>query len=49
MGALEEDGLVQIGQDKLEVHEFGRLLIRNIAMLFDAYLNSGQDRFSKTI
>ncbi len=49
MRALEEDGLVQIGQDKLEVSELGRLLIRNVAMLFDTYVNSEPDRFSKTI
>ena len=49
MSALEEDGLVHISQDKLEVSELGRLLIRNIAMLFDAYLDLGKDRFSKTI
>jgi oxygen-independent coproporphyrinogen-3 oxidase len=32
------DGLVSIQPDRIEVSEAGRLVIRNIAMAFDAYL-----------
>ena len=32
------DGLVSLQPDRIEVGEAGRLVIRNIAMAFDAYL-----------
>jgi oxygen-independent coproporphyrinogen-3 oxidase len=35
---LEEDGLVRLEDDRLEVTPPGRLLIRNIAAVFDEYL-----------
>ncbi len=47
---LEADGLVRRTTAGLEVTTVGRLLIRNIAMRFDAYLeNEKERRFSKTI
>ncbi|MBI4657841.1 MAG: oxygen-independent coproporphyrinogen III oxidase [Verrucomicrobia bacterium] len=47
---LEADGLVILTPDELIVTDVGRLLIRNIAMRFDAYLPKLQERrFSKTI
>ena len=47
---LEADGLVERTADHLSVTDLGRLLIRNIAMRFDAYLPKDQSRrFSKTI
>lgn len=47
---LEEDGLIEKTQEGLRVTQIGRLLIRNIAMRFDAYLSAEKDRrFSKTI
>jgi oxygen-independent coproporphyrinogen III oxidase len=35
---LAEDGLVQLGEDRIVVTPRGRLLLRNIGMVFDAYL-----------
>jgi oxygen-independent coproporphyrinogen-3 oxidase len=47
---LEEDGLIERSARGLEVTEAGRLLIRNIAMRFDAYLPAQKERrFSRTI
>jgi oxygen-independent coproporphyrinogen-3 oxidase len=36
--ALAADGLVQLSKDEIQVTPVGRLLIRNIAAVFDAYL-----------
>lgn len=50
MADLASDGLVITSSRGLEVTEIGRLLIRNIAMLFDHYLPKKEERrFSKTI
>jgi oxygen-independent coproporphyrinogen-3 oxidase len=50
MADLEADGLVRRNASGLEVTDLGRLLIRNIAMRFDAYLpKETERRFSKTI
>jgi oxygen-independent coproporphyrinogen-3 oxidase len=47
---LEADGLLVKTPQGLTVTELGRLLIRNIAMRFDAYSGSRKEnRFSKTI
>ncbi len=46
---MEDDGLVELKEDALQVTEQGRLFIRNIAMSFDAYLDSGKAKFSKTV
>jgi len=46
---MEDDGLVQLLPDRLQVTEQGRLFIRNIAMSFDAYLETGKGKFSKTV
>jgi oxygen-independent coproporphyrinogen-3 oxidase len=51
---LEEmaaDGLLELGDRGLSVTPRGRLLIRNIAMVFDAYLRArqGPQRYSKVI
>ena len=50
MDDLEADGLVRRFPDHLEVTDLGRLLIRNLAMRFDAYLPRETARpFSRTI
>jgi oxygen-independent coproporphyrinogen III oxidase len=50
LGDLEADGLVIQTPTGLIVTDAGRLLVRNIAMRFDAYLTSRtQTRFSKTV
>ena len=46
------DGLVSMTDDKIVVHGLGRLVIRNIAMAFDAYLDTmlkEKPIFSKTV
>jgi oxygen-independent coproporphyrinogen III oxidase len=48
--AFENDGLVSIGRRKLEVNVAGRMLVRNVAMVFDRYLDEGApQRFSRTV
>lgn len=47
-----EDGLIHLDQDKLVVTTAGRLLIRNLVMNFDAYLQkkaANQPQFSRTV
>jgi len=47
---LEGDGLIQRGEQGLVVTQAGRLLIRNIAMRFDAHLaNEREKRYSRTV
>jgi len=54
LAAMVDDGLVTIaGDGSLEVTPLGRLLVRNVAMHFDAYLpeqqRSGKQMFSQTV
>lgn len=53
LGELVEDGLLKISDKGLEVTPVGRTFVRNIAMVFDAYLNdkgqSNKATFSRTI
>ncbi len=51
LAQLAEDGLIDIGEEGLRVTRRGRLLIRNICMVFDHYLNrdTAQRRYSKVI
>ncbi|RDH82531.1 MAG: oxygen-independent coproporphyrinogen III oxidase [endosymbiont of Galathealinum brachiosum] len=46
-----DDGLIEMNKQSIEVTGKGRLLIRNICMIFDRYLNKAQNsqRFSKAI
>jgi oxygen-independent coproporphyrinogen-3 oxidase len=48
---LEQDGLVTLGEDWITVSMKGRLLIRNVCMVFDRYLavRANGPRFSQTI
>jgi oxygen-independent coproporphyrinogen-3 oxidase len=48
---LVEDGLVTFDGDVLRVLPLGQLLVRNVAMLFDAYLDreGGKKQFSRTV
>ncbi|MDX8377319.1 MAG: oxygen-independent coproporphyrinogen III oxidase [Mariprofundales bacterium] len=43
---MEDDGLLQIDASSLRVLPVGRLLIRNIAMVFDEYLMRKRDKVS---
>lgn len=49
--ALQADGLVQVDEAWISVTPKGRLLIRNLCMVFDRYLGqqAGGPRFSRTI
>jgi len=47
-----DDGLVEVSQEEIKVNETGTLLIRNIAMVFDAYMKKyakSNKTFSKTV
>jgi oxygen-independent coproporphyrinogen-3 oxidase len=48
---MEQDELVRIGNDKIEVTSMGKLLIRNIAMNFDYYIEHKEDtaKYSRTV
>ncbi len=46
-----EDGLLELDEDGFTVSPAGRLLLRNVAMVFDEYLARGAEnkRFSQVI
>jgi len=48
---MQADGLLLLKDNVLRVLPAGRLLVRNICMVFDRYLRNGDDqsRFSKVI
>ena len=47
---LQQDGLLTVGENFIEVLPAGKLLIRNVCMVFDRYLREKQgQRFSKVI
>ena len=47
---MEEDGLIKIEEDRIKILPVGRLLIRNVAMVFDAHLRKKKElKFSRTI
>ncbi|WP_039949939.1 oxygen-independent coproporphyrinogen III oxidase [Wohlfahrtiimonas chitiniclastica] len=47
--AMGPDGLIVVEGDTYYVQDRGRLLIRNIGMVFDAYLQKNDQRFSRVI
>ncbi|MGA9333785.1 MAG: oxygen-independent coproporphyrinogen III oxidase [Rudaea sp.] len=50
LATLQDDGLVELSREKIMVTSRGRLLLRNIAMCFDAYARSDAPaRHSKVI
>jgi len=49
LSEMHADGLLQLDERSIKVQEKGKLLIRNICMVFDAYLASSKTQFSKTI
>jgi oxygen-independent coproporphyrinogen-3 oxidase len=46
---LENDGLVNVFADEIHITDIGRLLVRNIAVLFDTHTRSRETRFSRAI
>ncbi len=49
LDGMERDGLLRRDAEGLEVTALGRLLVRNIAMRFDAYLGVTKGSFSRTV
>lgn len=47
--SMEADGLLAATDDAIQIHDSGRALVRNVAMVFDAYLPGIEDRYSKAI
>lgn len=47
--AMQADGLLTVDAEGIQVQPVGRLLIRNICMVFDRYLAKKQQQFSKVI
>ncbi len=47
--AMHNDGLIELDNHSIQVMEKGKFLIRNICMVFDAYLATSKTQFSKTI
>jgi oxygen-independent coproporphyrinogen III oxidase len=51
-GEMSADGLVEVGSDRITVTPLGRLLVRNVAMVFDRHLRqrtTGSPVFSRTV
>ena len=51
MKEMEADNLITVTESKIEVSEMGKLLIRNIAMNFDGYIERKEDtaKYSRTV
>ncbi len=49
LAEMQEDGLLALTEQGIQVAPAGRLLIRNICMVFDKYLAQKQQQFSKVI
>ena len=47
--ALEKDGLLTLRGSEVELTRLGRIFVRNIATVFDAYLARDQQRFSRAV
>lgn len=48
-GSLVEDGLIKLSNDNIQVTPLGRLFVRNIATVFDEYLQKTSASFSKAV
>ncbi|WP_302139863.1 oxygen-independent coproporphyrinogen III oxidase [Halomonas alkalicola] len=46
---MADDGLLAIREGEIEVLPTGRLMMRNAAMAFDAYLKPEENRYSRTV
>ena len=49
LAPLRADGLVNLSEDGFKVTAIGRLLIRNIASIFDAYLSKKETQYSRAV
>ncbi|MGJ8687711.1 MAG: oxygen-independent coproporphyrinogen III oxidase, partial [Spongiibacteraceae bacterium] len=46
---MQRDGIVSLNKSGICITDKGRMLIRNICMLFDSYLNGSSTQYSKTL
>jgi len=46
---MQQDGIVIIEHDGITITETGRMMLRNVCMVFDQYLNAHTQSYSKTI
>ena len=46
---LEKDGLVKLSKNHISTTEIGRLLVRNIAVIFDVHTTTQEKKFSRAI
>jgi oxygen-independent coproporphyrinogen-3 oxidase len=46
---MAADGLLMIGADFIELRPLGRLMLRNVCMVFDRYLQPRPQQFSRTV
>ncbi|MBD2772265.1 oxygen-independent coproporphyrinogen III oxidase [Iningainema tapete] len=46
---IEQDGLVQLSTNHISITEIGRLLVRNIAVIFDTHIQTRAQKFSRAI
>ena len=49
LAPLAADGLVELAAEGIEVTPLGRLLVRNVAMAFDAYRGAPKAQYSRTV
>jgi len=50
LDSMQDDGLIKINNDSIIVTPLGRLMVRNVCMIFDAYLGQHKtSSFSRTI
>lgn len=49
LGEMQADGLVNVSPHRLDVLPAGQLMMRNLAMAFDAYLKPEEGRYSRTV
>ncbi|MDR5812732.1 oxygen-independent coproporphyrinogen III oxidase [Caballeronia sp. LZ033] len=50
LAPMADDGLIELSRDALRVLPAGRMLVRNVASVFDRYLGqTGTQRFSRTL
>ncbi len=51
LAPLAVEGLITLDEDSLKVTDLGRYFLRNVAMVFDAYLQTGGDKplYSRTV
>jgi oxygen-independent coproporphyrinogen-3 oxidase len=51
LNEMEKDNLLVLSSDGIKINDMGRLLIRNIAMNFDGYIERKEDKakYSKTV